>query len=78
MKKENEDCGEDDESRPDLDDLLRVPHGVLIALTLTLTALLAVQPEHDVTAAGGAIEVQPEDDSAFHGRPAVATLLGKQ
>lgn len=58
-----------------LDDLLRVPHGVLKLAVVALLALLAVQLEQHIPGVGGVVEVEPEDHAPFHGGPPVTALL---
>ncbi|RUS82200.1 hypothetical protein EGW08_010040, partial [Elysia chlorotica] len=59
----------------DLDDLLRVPHGVLVLAVVALLALLAVQLKHHIARVGGRVQVEPEDHATLHGRPAHVTDL---
>lgn len=59
----------------DLDDLFRVPHGMLVFAVFTPLALLAVQFKHDIAHIGGIVQLEPKDDPALHRRPSVATLL---
>lgn len=60
-----------------LDDLLRVPHGRLVASHLALVALLAVQLEGD-EALAVARQQEPERDAPLHRRPAVAAFLAAE
>lgn len=59
-----------------LGDLFRVPHGLLVHLRLAGFALLAKQFDgDDANVKVGWKQVEPEDNSAFHRGPAVATFL---
>ena len=63
---------------PHLYYLLGVPHGVVEAAVFTAFTLLAIQLEEDVTSAVNMIQVKPETDTTFHGRPAMPTFLEGQ
>ena len=59
----------------DLDDFLRVPHGVLEPPVVALLALLAVELEQHVARVARIVQMEPENHPTLHRRPSMTAAL---